>query len=352
MALDSFLFFFAGVFIYYLLLKLNKQTNFFKNRFNDSDFVKPQSFHLSSVPRFGGLVIILLSLFYLFFFQKFNIFSYSIISLGLLYSALGFFSDVKINIKPEIRLLFMFLIGFFIIYLLEIKVSYVQFEFLDNLIKSNKIFSSLFVCLCLIFVINGCNFIDGFNGLLIGQYLIILSILYLIIYKIGNIDYLVNFIFLSIIIGVSFLIFNFPFGKIFLGDSGSYFLGTILSLIVIEINKLNLNISPFFFACLLFYIFFEVIFSFLRKTFIRRTSPLNPDRQHLHMLFFKFINQRINNLQKSNYLTGLLVNFLFFLIISPSILFYNNGFFCKIYFIILIFIYLITYFLLSKKVKF
>jgi UDP-N-acetylmuramyl pentapeptide phosphotransferase/UDP-N-acetylglucosamine-1-phosphate transferase len=350
MALGSFLFFFVGVFIYYLLL--NKKINFFQNRFNDNDFIKPQSFHSLSVPRFGGLVIILLSFFYLFFFQKLNIFSYSIISLGLLYSLLGFFSDIKINIKPEIRLLFMFLISIFIIYLLEIKVTYVQFEFLDNLITSNKILSSLFVCLCLIFVINGCNFIDGFNGLLIGHYLIILSILYLIIYKISNIDYLVNFIFLSIIIGLSFLIFNFPFGKIFLGDSGSYFLGTILSLIIIEINKLNLNISPFFFACLLFYIFFEVIFSFFRKILIKRTSPLNPDRQHLHMLFFKFINQRINNLQKSNYLTGLLVNFLFFLIISPAILFYNSGFFCKIYFIILIFFYLIAYFLLSKKAKF
>jgi len=350
MALDSSLFFFVGVFIYYLLL--NKKINSFQNRFNDNDFIKPQSFHSSSVPRFGGLVIILLSFFFLFFFQKLNIFSYSIISLGLLYSVLGFFSDIKINIKPEIRLLFMFLIGFFIIYLLEIKVTYVQFEFLDNLIRSNKIFSSLFVCLCLVFVINGCNFIDGFNGLLIGQYLIILSVLYLIIHQISNIDYLVNFIFLSIIIGLSFLIFNFPFGKIFLGDSGSYFLGTILSLIIIEINRLNLNISPFFFACLLFYIFFEVIFSFFRKILIKRISPLNPDRQHLHMLFFQFINQRINNLQKSNYLTGLLINFLFFFIISPAILFYNNSFFCKIYFIILIFFYLIAYFLLSKKAKF
>lgn len=350
MALDSFLFFFAGVFIYYLLLK--KTNKSFQNRFKDNDFIKPQSFHSSPVPRFGGLVIISLSFFYLFLFQKLNIFSYSIISLGLLFSVLGFFSDIKINIKPEIRLLFMLLISIFVIYLLEIKVTYVQFEFLDNLIKSNRIFSSLFVCLCLVFVINGCNFIDGFNGLLIGQYLIILSILYLIIYKISNIDYLVNFIFLSIIIGLSFLIFNFPFGKIFLGDSGSYFLGTILSLIIIEINKLNLNISPFFFACLLFYIFFEVIFSFFRKILIKRISPLNPDRQHLHMLFFQFINQRINNLQKSNYLTGLVVNFLFFLIISPAILFYDNSFFCKIYFIILIFFYLIAYFLLSKKAKF
>ena len=353
MVLDNlflFLFFFCSIFIYYLLI--NKKNILFLKRIYDNDFLKPQSFHLSSVPRFGGFVIILLSFFYLFFFQKLNFFSYSIILLGLLYFILGFFSDIKINIKPEIRLLFMFFFGFLIIYLSNIQVSDVQLEFLNNLIKSNKIFSSLFVCLCLVFIINGCNFIDGFNGLLIGQYLIILSILYLIIYKISNIDYLVNFIFLSILLGFSFLIFNFPFGKIFLGDSGSYFLGTVLSLVIIEINRLNLNISPFFFACLLFYIFFEVIFSFFRKILIKKTSPLNPDRQHLHMLFFKFINQRTNNFKKSNYLTGLLINFLYFFSISPVIFFYNSGFFCKIYFIILIFIYLISYFLLNKKIQF
>ena len=220
MVLGNFvLFFFGSVLLYYLLT--NKKNINFLGRIQDSDFLKPQSFHSSPIPRSGGFVIILSSFFYLFFFQKFNIFSYSVILLGSLFFILGLFSDIKINIKPEIRLLFMFLIGFSIIYLLDIKVSYIQLELLDNLIKSNKIFSSLFVCLCLVFVINGSNLIDGFNGLLIGQYLIILSILYLIIYKISNIDYLVNFIFLSIIIGLSFLIFNFPFGKIFLGDSGS-----------------------------------------------------------------------------------------------------------------------------------
>jgi UDP-GlcNAc:undecaprenyl-phosphate GlcNAc-1-phosphate transferase len=347
---NFFLFFFGSVFIYYLLI--NKKFIFFQYRLQDSDFIKPQSFHLVPIPRFGGFVIILLSFFYLFLFQKLNSFSYSVILLGSLYFILGFFSDIKINIKPEIRLFFMIFLGFSIVYLLDIKVTYVQFEFLDNLIKSNKIFSSLFVCLCLIFVINGSNFIDGFNGLLIGQYLIILTILFLMIYKVSNIDYLINFILLSIFLGLSFFIFNFPSAKIFLGDSGSYFLGTILSLVIIEINKLNLNISPFFFACLLFYIFFEVIFSFFRKILTKNISPLDPDRQHLHMLFFKFINQRTDNLKKSNYLTGLLVNFLYFLLISPAMLFYSNGFFCKIYFIMLIFCYLCVYFLLSKKVKF
>ena len=173
MVLDNFfLFFFGSVAIYYLLTK--KKNIYLLSRIYDNDFLKPQSFHFSTIPRFGGFVIILLSFFYLIFFQKFNSFSYSVILLGLLYFLLGLLSDIKINIKAEKRLFLMFFIGFFIAYLLNIKISYVQLEFLDNLIKSNKIFSSLFVCFCLVFVINGCNLIDGFNGLLIGQFLILL----------------------------------------------------------------------------------------------------------------------------------------------------------------------------------
>jgi len=349
MGLDSFfLFFLLGVFLYYLLI--NQNFFFFLKKTYDDDFLKPQSFHLSPTPRAGGLVIVFLSFFYIFFFQKFNIFSYSVILLGLFYFILGLFSDVKINIRPEVRLLFMFFIPFLIIYLLNIKVSYTQIDFVDNLLNSNKVFSCLFVCLCLIFVVNGSNFVDGFNGLLIGQYLIILTILYFIIYKTSNIDYIINFVLLSILLGISFFIFNFPIAKVFLGDSGSYFLGTNLSLIIIEINRLKINISPFFFACLLFYIFFEVIFSFFRKKLITKISPLNPDRQHLHMLLFKFINKKISSLKKANYLTGLAVNFLYFLVIIPAILFYNNGLFCKIYFIFLIFFYLISYFILSRLI--
>ena len=131
----------------------------------------------------------------------------------------------------------------------------------------------------------------------------------------------------------------------------SWVININLNLIIIEINRLKLNISPFFFACLLFYVFFEVFFSFFRKTLIEKTSPLKPDRQHLHMLFFKFINQKISNINKSNYLTSLVVNFLYFLVISPAILFYDNGAFCKFYFIVLIFFYLIAYFILRRKIK-
>jgi UDP-N-acetylmuramyl pentapeptide phosphotransferase/UDP-N-acetylglucosamine-1-phosphate transferase len=242
----------------------------------------------------------------------------------------------------------MLIIGIFLIYFFDIRIAKTQFFFLDNLINSHKFISILFVCLCLVFISNGCNFIDGFNGLLLIHIIIILTVLYFINYS-NNINdllkYLITFL---ILILISVLFYNFPKAKIFLGDSGAYFLGTITSLIIIEINNLNQQISPFFFACLLFYVFFEVIFSFFRKLFFN-FSPFKPDKKHLHMLFFRWIFSKVKNLDKANYLTGLFINIFYFLSILPLLFNYKNTTFCKIYLFILFNIYLLSYYVLRLK---
>ena len=343
-----FIIFILSVLFFYLIINKNY---FLHEIYLDKDFLKPQSFHKTPTSRIGGVIIIIFSIFYLFFFGEKNNFSFSIILLGILFFTIGFFDDLKFKVKPEIRLLLMFALSFTIIYFLDIKINYTQIKLLDDIINYNKISQTLFICFCLLFIVNGSNFIDGFNGLLITHYLIILLILFFLIYKLNDFNYFKNYILFSILIGFSFLIFNFPNGKIFLGDGGAYFLGTNLSLIIIEVNKLSLltQFSPFLFACLLFYIFFEVFFSFFRKIFFRKKSPLQPDSKHLHMLLFYYINKRINNLSKSNYLTASVVNIVYFILITPLFLIYDNGEMCKIYFVVLLFLYLCFYFFLSKK---
>jgi len=321
----------------------------FLKKAKDSEFYKPQAFHSKSTPRIGGLLIfIFLTAFLIIFYNK-NLFFYQIVFLGTFFFLLGFMADLNVNIKPEFRLFFMLIVSFFLIYLLDIRIFNVQLSILNNLINSHKIISSVFVCLCFLFIINGCNFIDGFNGLLIIHSIIILGILYFINFQNSNIDFIKYLILFSIIVCLSVLFFNFPKAKIFLGDGGAYFLGSIISLIIIEISNLNKIISPFFFASILFYIFFEVFFSFFRKIFYLKKSPLQPDKKHLHMLFFKFVYSRVKKNEKANYLTGLLVNFFYFLLISPLLLFYKDNIFCEIYFLILIIVYLLSYLYLSES---
>ena len=63
-------------------------------------------------------------------------------------------------------------------------------------------------------------------------------------------------------------------------------MGSLASLNTIVTNNLNPHISSFFFCILLFYLFFEVFFSFIRKV-LQKKSPVYPDSKHLHMLSFK-----------------------------------------------------------------
>ena len=161
--------------------------------------------------------------------------------------------------------------------------------------------------MCFLFIINGSNLIDGFNGLLVIHLLIInLVILSL------NINGDKNFIFLiigQIIILFLFLLFNFPKAKMFFGDSGSYLFGSLTVMNVIETNNKNPEISSFFFCVILFYLFFEVFFSFFRKLVLKK-SPLKPDDKHLHMLFYKYL-EKSGKFIDPNYINSLFINLIY-----------------------------------------
>ena len=185
----------------------------------------------------------------------------------------------------------------FLVVLIEYNNFYLEktgLEILDNWIKNSEIFSLIFICLCFLFIINGANLIDGYNGLLGIHSLIILTNLFLINYMSENTD-LASLLFFVIFILIIFLTFNFPKAKIFLGDSGSYLLGALIAISVIKTSIANPIISSFYFCILLFYLFFEVFFSFFRKTIKEKISPIHPDKKHLHMLLYKALVKKNNN---------------------------------------------------------
>ena len=201
--------------------------------------------------------------------------------------------------------------------------------------------------LCYLFVVNGANLIDGFNGLLAIHFLIINS-LFLLVNLANQNENISIILFAQIIIVFSFLLFNFPKAKIFLGDSGSYLLGSLIVLNAIKTYELNPQISPFFFAGVLFYLFYEVFFSFIRKVTSKK-SPLHPDNCHLHMLLYNWIQKKKKN---ANYLTSILINSSYLFLQIPLFYFQNNALISRYWFFSLIILYTIIYLRLysfSKK---
>ena len=314
----------------------------------DNDFDKPQAFHKSDIPRSGGLACLIS--FYIFallnnlLFTKIYI-DYLVLGTGLF--LIGFLDDIKFRLSPKARLALMTAILLFSVKIFSIQIYGIDFIIL-NQILSIKIFYLLFIILCFLFIINGSNLVDGFNGLLAFQLIIINSILLFINIE-NELQPLSILITAQIIILLIFLLFNFPSAKIFMGDGGAYLFGAFTALNVIETNNLNPNVSAFFFTILLFYLFFEVFFSFLRKL-AQKKSPIKPDSEHLHMLSYKILNLK-NSYRDCNYLNTLYINFIYCLLVLPSILVRENGTVCKYWFFSLIIIYLLAYFRLNSFVK-
>jgi len=314
----------------------------------DQDFQKPQAFHKVAIARAGGLAcIISLNIFFIIYYLIYSKILFEYLFLCNLMFFIGFLDDLKIKISPSKRLALMIIFLFALIYFIPIKILNIDIQYI-NIFLNNEIFSSFFVLLCFLFIINGANLIDGFNGLLSVNLIIINSVLIYINLNNDNTEFSV-FIIGQIIILLSFLLFNFPKAKIFLGDSGAYLFGSLAALNVITTNNLNPNYSSFFFCILLFYLFFEVFFSFIRKI-IQKKSPIHPDNKHLHMLSFKKISLTFGK-DKGNYINSIIINLIYLLLVLPALIFAKNPMISRYWFFSLIIIYLVIYLRLYRLTK-
>jgi len=342
-----FLILFSYFFSKYFLLNFKKTKS---NLLADNQFQKTQAFHEDSTYRLGGIIIfssLVLVFVYLYFFK--NIFLSEYVFFCTLFFLLGLLDDLKINIPPKFRLLIMGTLLIILVTSNEIYIKKTGLEFLNNLFAID-IFSLMFICLCFLFIVNGANLIDGFNGLL-GIHSLIIFIALFAINLINENNNLIYISFYISLLTLIFLKFNFPKAQLFLGDSGAYLIGVLIAISVINTSNLNPSISPFFFCVLLFYLFFEVFFSFFRKIFVVRQSPLLPDNQHLHMLLYKLLLKKNKTKLNSNYTVSLYINLIYLLLIIPGIIFMNNGLFCRYYFFSLLIVYVLFYKMLYKKVK-
>ncbi len=336
----------SSFFIFFSLSKFSKSLG--KGILLDGDFEKPQAFHSSLTPRSGGLAGILsLIIFFILYYFLFEKLLYDFIILSLSIFFLGFLEDTKIKISPNYRLTLMIVILSFFISFIGVNITGIEVIFLSTWMK-NSIFSIFFVLLCFLFIINGANLIDGFNGLLAIHLLIINIVLAFLNFNNGN-EELGWIITAQIVILFSFLVFNFPQAKMFMGDSGSYLFGSLIALNIIKTNNLNPEVSSFFFCVLLFYLFFEVFFSFLRKLYFRK-SPVKPDKNHLHMLVYNFL-EKSKRFKDSNYVNSIVINLVYLFLIFPVFFFLDNGVICRYLFFILLAIYLYFYYYLYNFKK-
>ena len=152
----------------------------------------------------------------------------------------------------------------------------------------SRILGQLFTIFIIVAIINSINFIDGIDGLAIS--VITLFLLSFELFSSTSSD----MIFLTLIILGSVIplyFFNFRGkNKVFLGDSGSLLLGTVVSIYVLKILSQDYSIKPeydlnkvIFVISILSYPIFDIIRIFFLRLY-KKKSPFLPDKQHIHHL--------------------------------------------------------------------
>jgi UDP-GlcNAc:undecaprenyl-phosphate GlcNAc-1-phosphate transferase len=257
---------------------------------NDAVASGPQKFHAVPTPRIGGLGVLagLLA-------------GGGVLLLGetipgarefglLLVAATpaflcGLSEDITKNVPVSIRLTVTMLSGVLGCWLIGGMVGRLELPGLDQLFHWT-LFAILFTAFAVGGLANAINIIDGYNGLACGYAVIVLAAISCIAAQVGDALVLHSCL---ILIGalLGFLAWNYPSGKIFLGDGGAYMLGFLLAELAIFLVVRNPGVSAWLAPVLLAYPIFETFFSIYRKRVLRGDSPARPDGLHLHMLIYK-----------------------------------------------------------------
>ena len=168
----------------------------------------------------------------------------------------------------------------------------------------------------MLLLVNGMNLIDGINGLASGITLIISLFFGVWFYLVGMIEFSLIAISLAGAV-MGFLYYNITPAKIFLGDTGSLFIGLIVAVLSIQFLIVHQQPETLDYSfenapVILFAILIIPIFDTIRVFFVRLRkgkSPFLPDRNHLyHML----VDMDLSHMQATGVL--MLVNMLFFIL--------------------------------------
>ena len=306
-----------------------------------------QHIHTDQVARLAGFVIFLsLTLFY---------FSTPIKELRhplavILISAfplwiLAFIEDIKGNVLHLHRLAGIFFSICVFIFINDFSWPRLSFIGSDFLYKNPFLIKVIFA-LVIATVVNGVNFIDGMNGLACFSITIPFLCLFMLAQRVDDMIFVHLSLLLLGLLSI-FILFNFPFAKIFLGDSGAYLLGYLLITMLIIFYGRHPELSNWGAVVMVFYFAFEVIFSFFRKI-IEKQSPLHPDSKHLHLILYKNLCKSYS-IKMSNPLATIILSVIYIQPLLYISVFPPEKFWMGLSLFTLSLTYIIFYFYLSKK---
>ena len=240
--------------------------------------------HKNPMPRLGGLGIYMGFLLGYIFFGSMSLRMNAILIGSFIIIVTGIVDDIK-PIPAKVKFLFQIIAACVVAFYGEILLQDLSaFGFYINFGNFSYIITVIFI----VAIINCINLIDGLDGLAAGLssiYFITIGIVAIFWKHSFGLDTVITFIMLGATLG--FLCHNFNPAKIFMGDSGSMFLGYMIAVIALLGFK-NVTVTTLLAPIALLAIpIMDTLFAILRRI-INKKPISEPDKQHLHHQLLSF----------------------------------------------------------------
>lgn len=273
--------FLTSLILTHLMIKISKNMNIM-------DIPNERSVHKKPTPLLGGIAIFLSFLFGFILFGNQNPLMISILIASFLILLLGIFDDIK-PIKARYKFVIHILVALIVVFYGGLKLTHVD---IFGLSLNFKWMSPYVTILIIVGIINAVNLIDGLDGLCAGIssiYFLTIGVIALILNKFNGLDIILSFIMLGSTLG--FLVFNFPPAKIFMGDTGSTFLGLMISVIMLLGFKTVTLTSLLIPLVLLILPITDTLFAIIRRALNKK--PIGQaDKEHIHHQLLKHLSTR------------------------------------------------------------
>lgn len=256
-------------------------------RINIVDKPNERSSHIMPTPRSGGVAIVLsftLGAFIVLFLEpRFDLplhQFFGVIVSAFFMAFVAFIDDIK-GLRQVVKFLAQ-LTSVVVILVSGLYFKQLSFPFANPIILSPWVGMAITLGWFLFFM-NAFNFMDGLNGLAGGSALIASVFMCILGYLSGfYVVYILSFILSFAILG--FLIFNFPKGKIFLGDTGSQYVAFILAVIGVIASESSVDFVSEMSVPFLFFIFvFDVILTIVKRL-LRHENIFQAHKSHLYQM--------------------------------------------------------------------
>ena len=253
------------------------------NHVNALDMPNERKVHKEPMPRLGGLAIFFGFLVGYMLFCTPTTQMNSILIGSFILILVGIFDDIK-PLSPKIKFSGQLLSAIILVFYGNVIMQELSaFGLYINFGILAKPITVLFV----VAVINCMNLIDGLDGLASGIadiFFMTITVIATLMGSYGGLDSALTLIMIGATSG--FLLYNFHPAKIFMGDSGSMFLGYMISVISLLGFK-NVTLTSFFIPIVILAIpILDTLFAIIRRL-LKGQSFAKADKEHFHHQILK-----------------------------------------------------------------